>query len=110
MEKFVKGDIVVIPFPFSNLTGLKKRPALIVANPLGDDVLLAQITSKINLNKYSIRLKSNDFIIGKLPLESFVKINRLFSADLNLIKYKVGKISKNKEIEIKNKIISYLCA
>ena len=32
MEGFVKGDVVVIPFPFSDLTGAKRRPALVIAN------------------------------------------------------------------------------
>jgi mRNA interferase MazF len=52
MEKFVKGDIVVIPFPFSDLSGSKKRPALVLANLQGDDIILCQITSrrpKINM-------------------------------------------------------------
>ena len=31
MGKFVKGDIVVIPFPFSDLSGSKRRPALVIA-------------------------------------------------------------------------------
>ena len=32
MAKFVKGDVVVIPFPFSDLTQVKRRPALVIAN------------------------------------------------------------------------------
>ncbi len=45
MEKFVKGDIVVVPFPFSNLTRAKRRPALVITPLAGDDVILCQITS-----------------------------------------------------------------
>ncbi|MEY5048833.1 MAG: hypothetical protein RLZZ175_2192 [Bacteroidota bacterium] len=40
MEQFVKGDVVVLPFPFSDLTGTKRRPALVLANLQGDDVIL----------------------------------------------------------------------
>jgi len=39
MGKFVKGDIVVVPFPFSDLSTAKKRPALVVASLVGDGVL-----------------------------------------------------------------------
>jgi mRNA interferase MazF len=46
MERFVKGDIVVIPFPFSDLSGSKKRPALVLADLQGDDIILCQITSQ----------------------------------------------------------------
>ncbi len=45
MEKLVKGDVVVIPFPFSDLTQTKRRPSLIIAELEGDDLILCQITS-----------------------------------------------------------------
>jgi mRNA interferase MazF len=108
MEKLVKGEIVVIPFPFSDLSSSKKRPALIIANPIQKDILLAQITSKINLNKYSIEINNKDLIEGSLPTTSYVKLNRLFSADINLIKYKLGKVNKNKLNEIEDKLIQLI--
>jgi mRNA interferase MazF len=45
MARFVKGDIVVVPFPFSDLTQAKRRPALVIAELKGNDVILCQITS-----------------------------------------------------------------
>ena len=46
MAKFVKGDVVVIPFPFSALAQAKRRPALVLTGLEGDDVILCQITSQ----------------------------------------------------------------
>lgn len=46
MAKLVKGDVVVIPFPFSDLTQTKKRPALVLAEAGGSDLVLCQITSQ----------------------------------------------------------------
>jgi hypothetical protein len=37
MAEFVKGDVVVVPFPFSDLTQAKRRPALVIATLAGDD-------------------------------------------------------------------------
>ena len=108
MEKLMKGDIVVIPFPFSDLSKCKRRPALVVAKPFGEDVLLAQITSQDNMKNYSIDVNISDFFSGSLPIESFVKVNRLFSADIGIIKYKVGKLNKSKVKEIENKIIEFV--
>jgi mRNA interferase MazF len=54
MERFVKGDVVVIPFPFSDLTGMKRRPALVISELDGDDLILVQITSQAKVDKYSI--------------------------------------------------------
>jgi len=42
----VKGDVVVVPFPFSDLTQSKRRPALVLASPRGDDIILCQITNQ----------------------------------------------------------------
>ena len=46
MAGFVKGEVVVIPFPFSDLSGSKRRPALVLADLPGDDIILCQITSQ----------------------------------------------------------------
>jgi mRNA interferase MazF len=46
MARFVKGDVVVIPFPFSDLSGSKRRPALVLVDLPGDDIILCQITSQ----------------------------------------------------------------
>lgn len=46
MGAFVKGDVVVVPFPFSDLSAAKRRPALVVAALSGNDVILCQITSR----------------------------------------------------------------
>lgn len=50
MAAFVKGDIVIVPFPFSDLSQSKRRPALVVAKLTGDDLILCQITSQANFN------------------------------------------------------------
>ena len=42
---FLKGDVVVLPFPFSDLSQSKRRPALVAANLEGDDIILCQIGS-----------------------------------------------------------------
>ena len=47
MARFVKGDIVVVPFPFSDLTQAKRRPALVITTLKGDDIILCQITSQM---------------------------------------------------------------
>jgi len=49
LAKFVKGEVVVILFPFSNLTQAKRRPALVIAGLEGDDLILCQIVSYIGL-------------------------------------------------------------
>lgn len=107
MERFVKGDVVVIPFPFSNLTDYKKRPALVISNPVAGDVLLIQITSKKTSN-LCVKLIDKDFSKGSLHIDSFVKINKLFSADINMILHKIGNLNKHKLNEVETKLIQFI--
>ena len=68
MAGFVKGDVVVIPFPFSDLSGSKRRPALVLADLPGDDIILCQITSQYSKDIYAIEINSADFINGFLTI------------------------------------------
>ena len=79
MGKFVKGDVVVIPFPFSDLSGNKRRPALVVADLDGDDVILCQITSVVRGDNYAVSLDMADYESGTLPVKSFVRPNKIFT-------------------------------
>ena len=106
MEGLVKGDVVVIPFPFSDLSASKKRPAVIIANLTGDDYIIAQITSVARTDNYSISLETKDFKSGKLPHNSMVRPNKLFTADKSLISYKAGSIDGKKIKEIEKTLVS----
>ena len=96
MERFVKGDIVVVYFPFSNLSKSKKRSAHVLADLVGDDIILCQITSKNVNDIYSIPLIKSDFSEGTLNKESNIRPNRLFTADKRIIIRKIGKIKVEK--------------
>lgn len=91
--KYKKGDIVIIGFPFSDLSRTKKRPAIIISNNTVNktgDYLMLQITSKIHNDSFSIPINKADFVNGKeLPLQSFIRLHKIFLLNESLI------ISKN---------------
>ena len=107
METFVKGDVVVFPFPFAELTESKKRPAVILATLEGDDLIVCQITSSRS-DKYSISLEDKDFKQGSLRQSSFARPNRLFTISKSAINYKVGSLKKEKLQDATNKVIEIL--
>lgn len=110
MGKFVKGDVVVAPFPFSDLTAAKRRPALVIASLTGDDVILCQITSKSVADSYAIPVTNSDFTSGGLPRDSNIRPNRLFTADANIILYRAGVLTSKKVQEVVAKIIQIVSA
>ena len=105
MERFVKGDVVTFPFPFSDLSASKKRPALILAVLEGNDLILCQITSEARHDKYAIELKETDFKKGRLNVLSMIRPNRLFTAEKSIINYKIGALKDNKLKEVAERLI-----
>jgi mRNA interferase MazF len=108
MERFVKGDVVVVPFPFSDLTRAKRRPALVIAELEGNDLILCQITSQATRDRYAVSIDENDFETGTLRRRSNVRPNRIFTADRHIILYKVGHLKPEKINQIIENIISIL--
>ncbi len=108
MAKFVKGDVVVIPFPFSDLSQAKRRPALVVAQLEGDDVILCQITSKTIKDKYAISIDESDFMSGSLKQAGNIRPNRLFTADDHIVLYRIGTIKKDKLTQVIEKTVEII--
>lgn len=108
MGKFVKGDIVVIPFPYSDLTNAKRRPALVIAESSHNDLILAQITSQGTRDSFSVTIANNDFSHGSLPKISNVRPNKLFTADSGIILYKIASLNSDKVIEIIDIIVKII--
>ena len=108
MEGLVRGEVVVINFPFSNLKGLKKRPALVLKEISGDDLVLCQITGRSFDKSEEVLIDRSDFIEGNLRKESHVRFTKLFTADKSSILYKVGKIEREKVEEITESLCEYL--
>jgi len=91
--RYKKGDIVIIGFPFSDLSKAKKRPALIISNDTVNktgDYLMVQVTSKVRNDNLSLSINKTDFINSKkLPLQSCIRLHKIFLLNESLI------ISKN---------------
>ena len=108
MERFVKGDVVVLPFPFSNLSNYKKRPAFVIVQLEGDDIILCQITSKFRKDKYSVILENSNLKEGNLNLTSRIRPNKIFTADKSMILYKIGSLTDEKINEVINSVVCIL--
>jgi mRNA interferase MazF len=110
MGKFVKGDVVVIPFPFSDLTASKRRPAVILADLPGDDFIMSQITSKNVSDSMSIAVAPNEIDGGALLAASNIRPNKLFTADGGLVLYKIGALKKEKLDAVIDKVVEIFTA
>lgn len=103
-----KGDIVVVPFPFSDLTGAKRRPALVVAELEGNDLIVCQITSQFVRDSYAVSIDGSDVENGTLKNKSNVRPNRIFTVDSHRILYVLGTLKLEKLNQVIEKIIDIL--
>lgn len=106
----MKGDIVLVLFPFSDLTSNKVRPAIIISNSIVNkttDVILAQITSKLHNDSFSFVIEDK-YISRSLEGQSEIRCNKLFTAEKSIIKKKISSLISDKHSELLEKITSLL--
>ncbi len=105
---FNQREIVLVPFPYSNLNFTKKRPVLIVSNNLYNsvfsDVWVCVITSNNFIDECSEKLENEDLEMGTLPERSVIKTHKLFTIDKIKIIKKFGIVKYEYYDKIKNKI------
>lgn len=105
-------DIVLVPFPFSDQSGQKVRPALIVSNKgfntTGEDIVVCAITSIVKSNPYSVLISQNDLEKGILYEPSVVKVENTFKIQKLLIIKSIGSIKSTvwiKVVQAINKLV-----
>lgn len=92
METLTVGTVVVTSFPFSNLRTFKNRPALVLGFSDFNDIVLCQISSIADGNLKKIKLNNASFKSGGLFVESYIRPDKLFTADISLVSRNVGEI------------------
>jgi mRNA interferase MazF len=108
-EKYDKGEIVLFPFPFTDLSQRKLRPCLIISRDMDDDIILCQITSKYSPNdEFSVSLRKNETTNGSLLIDSNIRTNMIFTASKNQIKKKLCKIKQDKYSKVISKIVQII--
>lgn len=99
-----QGDIVLVPFPFTDLSGQKRRPALVVS-PNGfdpEDLVLCAITSRLPGRPlpWDVSLRAQDLVNGALPRPSVVKVGKLFTMRHALIAGRFGRVRPQKLADV----------
>jgi len=97
-------EIVLVPFPYSDLSSSKRRPVLIISNNNYNkkfpDSLVAVITSNLYKDDYSVALFNNDLEMGLLPEPSIIKCRKLFTIEQSQILKRFSLLSEEKFDEV----------
>jgi mRNA-degrading endonuclease toxin of MazEF toxin-antitoxin module len=108
MVKPVAGEIVVIPFPRNDPSAGKRRPALVIADLPGADLILCQITSRAHWDAFAVPLDKSDYERGGIAQPCFIRPQRLFTIEQRVCLRAVGKVTAQKFDEVFKKARSLL--
>jgi mRNA interferase MazF len=95
---YKRGDVVLVPFPFTDLSNAKQRPALVVSadafNAVRDDVLVAAITSQVpaQLATDEFMIPAGELTMCGLPKPSIVRLTKLVALHQQLVVKRIGTL------------------
>ena len=102
------GKVVLVPFPFSDLSQSKLRPAIVLAGVGRGDWILCQITSNPYGDPRAIPLNEESFSEGSLKVESFARPGKLFTASGGLMLIEVGTLKQVASRQVVDAVIAIL--
>jgi len=106
---YKQGEIIIVPFPFSNLSSIKQRPVLVLSkntdNEKVEDVITCGITSNIKDSRYSVLIEKKNLVEGSIPKTSRIKVDKLFTISQDIIKKKVGRINRETFEKVRSEFI-----
>ena len=110
--QYKQGEIIIVPFPFSDLTVTKQRPVLIISknsdNFSSDDIITCGLTSNLRDSRNSVLINNNDLEYGSIPTKSRIKVDKLFTLDKKIVKKKLAKINKTAFSKVKEEFLKLI--
>jgi len=109
---YKQGDILLIPFPYSDLTSTKQRPVLVLSNTYYNesyqDIVVAAITSNITEKVYSIHIATDDLDEGELKMDSAVRVDKVYTFSKRIVNKKFGHLKAASFESVKQQLMHLL--
>lgn len=108
MDTPAAGSVVLVPFPFSDLSESKLRPAVVLAEISRQDFVCCQVTSNPYADPNAVELTEESFSEGSLQRVSYARPGKLFTANLQLFEGMAGVLEEGPRKEIVARIVRLL--
>lgn len=102
------GSVVLVPFPFSDLSQSKRRPAVVLASAERGDWILCQVTSRSYADARAVELSDADFDHGSLRVVSYARPAKLFTAHESLFVSEVGVLRAASLKKITDEVVAII--
>ncbi|WP_424520743.1 type II toxin-antitoxin system PemK/MazF family toxin [Rubrivirga sp.] len=103
-----RGSVVLVRFPFSDLSSSKRRPAVVLADAGRGDYVLVQVTSRSYSDPNAVELTEQSFARGGLRLTSYARPGKLFTANDSLIVREMGVLDDSTLSKLVEAVIELL--
>ena len=103
-----QGEVIFLRFPYSDLKGYKNRPALVLTPLERDDMLVCGITSQPYTDPRAIVIREGDFAEGRLPLASYVRPMKMFTAHRSIVTRRNGRLKAEVVNRVLDRIVDVL--
>jgi mRNA interferase MazF len=105
---FERGDLLLVPFPFTDLSAAKRRPVLALTAPdsYGDFISLP-VTSRPQA-KHGVALNPTDLTRGQLPAPSWIRTDRIVTLNASLVVKSIGNVSEDIIITAVQRFCAYI--
>jgi mRNA interferase MazF len=106
----IKGRIVLIPFPFDDLSASKVRPAVCLTNPIGPyrhvivSFISSQISAELLETDFILDSTEDDFSKTGLRVSSTIRLHRLITVTTSLFKRELGELTPHIQEELDNRL------
>lgn len=104
MDALTAGSVILIPFPFSDLSNTKLRPAVVLTVLDKGDCILCQVTSK-PYDSNSFELNQADFKAGSLQRLSYARPGKLFTANAILLRQQAGQLTDSCFFALREQVV-----
>ena len=94
------GDLVEVPFPYTDLSGQKSRPTVVLADVGMGDWLLCEITGRRRSRPGDIAITSDDLAAGELDRNSWARPSRIHALHQSLFEDNIGRLTDSKLAEV----------
>ena len=105
-------ELVLIPYPFSELNVSKVRPAVVVSNDIYnrefEDAIVVPVTTNLSFRKHTVRLSDSELEQGHLIVESVIKVDRILSVNQKLVRKSIGSVKKDILVRIRSIVAKLL--
>ena len=102
------GDLVGIPFPYSNLTTKKRRPVLVVTSPDRHGDFMGLAVTSVETGKSAIAIVEGDMTTGTLPKKSWIRYDKIFTLSSEKVAKTYGSIKDRARETVMGNLCRYI--